>query len=134
MPELDPIARTDEALRLAKQGIISSKEMLTRLAAGQLVVPVAELPRIEKSVITGWRPASVSRADGSQWLVAFTNAEFAAAFSESEPTYPLQMSVSTAWVVAMLPASWGIVLNLRTENMITWNAAGVAKFKQDFLT
>jgi hypothetical protein len=107
--------------------------MLARSASGQLVVPIAELPRIENNVITGWRPASVSRADGSQWLVAFTKGELAAAFSESEPTYPLQMSISTAWVVGMLPTSWGIVLNLRTEDMITWNAAGVAKFKKDFL-
>jgi hypothetical protein len=108
--------------------------MLTRLAAGQLVVPIAELPRIENNVITGWRPANVSRVDGSQWLLAFTSGELAAAFSQSEPTYPLQMSVSTAWVVEMLPTTWGIVLNLRTEDMITWSAAGVAKFKKDFLT
>jgi len=44
------------------------------------------------------------------------------------------MSVSTAWVVEMLPTTWGIVLNLRTDDMITWNAAVVAKFKKDFLT
>ena len=100
-------------------------------------MPIAELPHVSSDVlkgITGWRPANVSRADGSQWLVAFTSEELAAAFSESEPAYPLQMSAATAWVVEMLPPDWGIVLNLRTEDMITWNAAGVAKFKQDFLT
>src|SRR5262245_25457561 len=119
MFEIDPIAETHEALRLAKAGKISTKEMLTKLAAGQLVVPVADLHRIEKNVITGWRPANVSRADGSQWLLAFTSTDLAAAFSQAEPTYPLQMSVSTAWVVEMLPANWGIVLNLRTDDMIT---------------
>ena len=134
MSEIDPIVRTHEALRLAKQGTISSKEMLTRLASGKLVVPVAELPRIENNVITAWRPANVSRVDGSQWLLAFTSEELAAAFSQSEPSYPLQMSMSTAAVLEMLPTTWGIVLNLRTEDMITWNAAGVAKFKKDFLT
>ncbi len=133
MSGLDPIARSHEALRAAKQGKISSQEMLTILAAGQLVVPVAELPRIENGVITGWRPATVSKADGSQWLLAYTSADLAAAFSQSEPAYPLQMSTTTAWIVETLPATWGIVLNLRTEDMITWNAAGVAKFKKDFL-
>jgi len=64
-----------EAIRLAKAGQLHPKELLEHLVAGKVAIPLAEAPRVEEGSITGWKPATVSKPDGSQWLVAFTTNE-----------------------------------------------------------
>ncbi|HZP67055.1 MAG TPA: SseB family protein [Rudaea sp.] len=121
------------ALALAKEGRISGAEMLSRLAAGHVVVPTSEMPRLEGNTITGWRPATLSRADGSQWLAAFTTSKLASDFCDAEPTYGFYVEVSTRWLLATLPEGYGIVFNLRTPFQLDWNPQGLAKYRRDVL-
>jgi hypothetical protein len=129
--EETPIAH--QAIRLAKQGRMPGKELLDHLVAGKLAVPTSELPQIEGGVITGWRPATASKADGSQWLIAFTLPELASAYCGREPEHGFYFDVDARWVLKMLPPQYGIVFNLRTEDMFEWNAQGRAKYEKDVL-
>ena len=127
------IPAAHRAIQLGKKGLLPGKQVLEQLVDGKVAVPIHELPRIEKGVITAWRPASVSKADGSQWIVAYTLSALAAAFCESNPATGLYVDVDTRWMLSMLPDSYGVVFNLRTPDMLEWNAAGLAKFKKDVL-
>jgi hypothetical protein len=123
-----------QAIRLLKQGRMQGKEMLSHLVQGKLSVPVAELPEIvDARHLRNWSPATVSKADGSQWLVAYTLEALAHAFAEQHPDYPLVMTVDTTWVLDRLPDSYGIAINFRTEDVMEWNAQGLARFKKDVL-
>lgn len=122
-----------EAIRLSKAGQLHPKEMLEILVAGQISVPTTEMPRIENARITGWHPATASKADGSQWVIAFTTEELASAFCDHDPDFGFYYTVDTRWVLQSLPADHGIVFNLGTPEMFAWNAEGLAKYKKDVL-
>ena len=121
------------AIRLAKAGQLSGKEMLDRLLAGKITIPLTEPPRIENGMIADWRPATAARADGSQWLIAFTLPQLASAFCDVETQYGYYITVETRWVLERLPPQFGIAFNLQCEEMFEWKAAGLAKYKKDFL-
>ena len=109
------------------------REHIAQLVAGKVAVPCADMPRIENGVITGWRPATASRADGSQWLIAFTTSELASAFCDRNPDFGFYIDVDTQWALRAMPAQHGIVFDLGTEDMFSWNAQGLAKYKRDVL-
>jgi len=129
----DEIPKAHEALRLCKQGKMPGREMIELVVAGKLWVPMTGPPVFEQGRITGWTPASASKADGSQWLIAFTCDEHATSWCHQNPDQATCMTADTRWVLTMLPKEWGIVFNLRTEDMLEWNAAGRAKYEKDVL-
>jgi hypothetical protein len=126
-----PVAH--EAIRLAKQGKMSGKEMLSKLVQAKWIVPLAEVPLIENGRVQNWHPATVSKEDGSQWVVAFTLQSLASAFCDQEPGYSTYIDVDAFWVLENLPPELGIVMNFRTEDMFQWKADGVVKYKREVL-
>jgi hypothetical protein len=123
-----------EAIRQAKAGEISSQELLQHLVEGKVDVPAMDLPEIENGVITGWKPATLGKADGSQWLVAFTARELASAFMDKDPQYGFYVNVDMHWILLRaLPKDHGIVFNVGSPEQLQWNAAGIAKYKTDVL-
>jgi len=107
--------------------------MIEQLVAGKIGVPVSEMPLIRDGAITGWKPATVSKAGGSLWLVAFTTKELASAFCDSDPDYGFYIDVETQWVLRAMPEQHGIVFDLGSESMFAWSAQGLAKYKKDVL-
>jgi hypothetical protein len=121
-----------EAIRLAKAGQISPQELLEHLVEGKVDVPAMDLPEIENGVITGWKPATLAKADGSRWLVAFTARELASAFMDKDPDYGFYANVDMHWILLKaLPQDHGIVFNIGSPEQLEWNAAGLAKYKKD---
>lgn len=129
----EAIPKAHEALRLCKQGKLGGKEMMDALVAGKLHVPTSDLPRMENGVITGWRPVTASKADGSEWLLAYTTVAGVGAYCDANPDHGLYISVDTIWVLRNIPETWGIVFNLRTEDQLEWNAQGLAKYRKNVL-
>lgn len=43
------------------------------------------------------------------------------------------MTVDTAWLLRNISPESSIVFNLRTDEILEWNAQGLAKYKQDVL-
>jgi hypothetical protein len=121
------------ALQLGKHGRIPGDEMLRQLSTGHLVVPLSEPPTIEDGAITTWKPATASRADGSQWLIAFTTPELAFAYCRKTPDYGHCMTVETNWVLLMLPSGLNLVLNPNSPYMLEWDAESVARYTKDVL-
>jgi hypothetical protein len=121
------------ALQLAKQGRLSIKEAIDEIVAGQLTVPVADMPITELGKLTGWSPATVSKDDGSEWLVVFTLPELADAFCDQETEFPVRVDVDAAWVLETLPPQYGIVFNLHSDLTLEWTAQSVAKYRHDVL-
>jgi hypothetical protein len=129
----EEIPDSHRALQLAKQGRLSIKEAIDEIVAGQLTVPVAEMPIIEQGKLTGWSPATVSKDDGSEWLVVFTLPELADAFSEQESEFQVNVDVDAKWVLETLPPQYGIVFNLNSELSLEWTAQSVGKYWSDVL-
>lgn len=109
------------------------REHIAQLVAGKIAVPLSEMPLIENGVLAGWKPATVSKPDGSLWLVAFTTPELASAFCDRDPDYGFYIDVETRWALRAMPEQHGIVFDLGTEQMFQWNAQGLAKYKKDVL-
>lgn len=109
------------------EGKISDQEALPILAAGFITVPLAKEPEREGTNIKKWSPVTVSKADGSQWVVAFTNKETALAFVERN-NYPFALTTSTDWVLGALPPEHGLVFNMSTAHQLEWSAEGIRRF------
>jgi hypothetical protein len=119
------------AIQLARQGRIPVKDMLESLVAGRVFVPLAAPPQIDGDAIRSWNPATVSKADGSQWLVAFTNAQLAAQFTKQNSHYSHGIQVSTRWVLEALPPACGLAVNIgEAESMFEWSADGLCRYKK----
>lgn len=129
----DTVPEAHIALQLCKQGKLGGRDMIEAVVAGKLWVPQFEPPVMEDGRITGWRPSSASKADGSQWLIAYTCDALATAWCHQNPDQATCMEVETRWVLAMLPKDWGIAFNFRTADMLEWNASGRAKYEKDVL-
>jgi SseB protein N-terminal domain len=114
------------------KGEISVPQMLPRLVAGFISVPLAEPPKMAQDNIESWKPATVSKHDGSQWLVAFTSTQAASSFS-SLNNYPFGISTSTKWVLDVLPPAHGIVFNLGSQYLFEWSAEGISQYKLEVL-
>jgi hypothetical protein len=127
------LSSSHQAIELARQGRITVKEMLDRLASANLFIPLAEPPLMDGQRVRSWKPATVSKADRSQWVVAFSSTELAAAFSKQNTVYSHGLSVKTKWVLQSLPDAHGLVVNIGSANMFEWNAEGVHRYKADVL-
>lgn len=114
------------------EGEISSQQMLARLVAGFISVPLAEPPKMAQDNIQSWKPATVSKHDGSQWLVAFTSTEAASSFG-SLNHYPFGISTSTKWVLDELPPGHGIVFNLGSQYLFEWSAEEISQYRLEVL-
>lgn len=118
-----------EAIQLARQGRIPVKEMLSTLIASSLFVPLAAPPEMDGENIKSWKPATVSKGDGSQWLVTFTDAEVSAQFSKQNTGYSHGMRIDARWVLRAVPPGHGLVVNMSTpESMFEWNAEGLSRY------
>ena len=122
-----------EAIQQARKGRISINEMLAFLAESDLFIPLAEPPQMEDAVIKSWKPCTVSKADGSQWLVAFTSPEPLSEFSKHTPGFSFGISAGTKWVLQLIPPQHGIAFNIGTEDMFEWNADGLAQYRAEML-
>ncbi len=121
-----------EAIQLARQGRMPVKEMLGLLVAGNLFVPLAAPPEMNSEGIKSWKPATVKKGDGSQWLVAFTEAGMSSQFSQQNPSYSHGMSVAAHWVLRVVPPGHGLVVNIGSpESMFEWNAEGLSRYRAD---
>ena len=128
-PAEKPALGTHEAIQLARQGRISVKEMLSTLVASSLFVPLAAPPEMDGENIKSWKPATVSKGDGSQWLVTFTDAEVCAHFLQQNAGYSHGLRVDARWVLRALPPGHGLVVNMSTpESMFEWNAEGLSRY------
>lgn len=127
------LAAAHEALGLGREKKILPGEVLRRLVDGQVLVPLHAMPQIEDDAIVSWDPASLAKADGSNWIVVFTLREYLDAFCAANPACATYMKVDTRWVVTRLPGNLGIVFNPQTPGMLQWSAPGIAKYRQDFM-
>jgi hypothetical protein len=80
-PTTAPEDASHQAVIQFMEGKISEQEMLARLVAGFISIPLAEPPKMEQGSLQSWKPATVSKPDASQWLVAFTDSEAASSFA-----------------------------------------------------
>jgi len=129
-----PALGAREAIELARQGRIPVQEMLGFLVASNLFIPLVEPPSMDAEIIKSWKPATVSKEDGSQWLVAFTDAEFSAHFTKYNQNYSHGMSVQAQWLLRAVPPAHGLVVNMGTpDSMFEWSADGLSSYKANVL-
>ncbi len=130
MKTQSPFVPEDASHRAVTQfikGEVPEEEMLARLVAGFISVPLAEPPKMEQGNIKSWKPATVSKPDGSQWLVAFTDTEAASLFG-SQNGYSFGLSTGTRWVLQVLPPGYGLVINLGSQYLFEWSAEEVSEY------
>lgn len=132
MSDEEEIPDAHLAIQEGRRKLISGRELLARLVAGKVSVPMLELPVIEEGRIRAWNPATASKPDGSQWIIAFTLPAFASDFCDANPEHGFCASVDVRFVIAAAPERCGIVFNLGTEDVFQWSAAGIAKYCADF--
>lgn len=125
---------TEENLSIAhmavtqlQEGKISDVEALPILVAGFIIVPLAKEPERDGFNIKKWSPATVSKADGSGWVLAFTNKEAHMAFVERQ-NYPFALTTRTDWVLGAIPPEHGLMLNMGTAHYLEWSAEGIRRF------
>jgi hypothetical protein len=123
----DNLYMSHAAVTQLQEGKISEVEALPILAAGFIIVPLGKEPERDGTYIKKWCPATVAKADGSGWVLAFTNKEAHMAFAERE-NYPFALTTSTDWVLGALPPEHGLMLNMGTAHYLEWSAEGIRRF------
>jgi len=104
--------------------------MIEALMAGKLIVPLSEPPKLNGEELTSWHPSTVSKSDGSQWLVAFTDSELAGEFSKSNPAFGYQFESTGKFLVNVIPPGHGLVVNIgAVEHMFEWDESGMSGYK-----
>lgn len=111
-------------------GEIPEREMLARLVAGFVVVPLAREPDRDGWDIKSWSPALAAKDDGSKWVVVFTSSEGHAEFARRH-NYPYALTTSTAWVLDTIPPERGLMLNPGTAHPLEWSAEGIRMYHSD---
>jgi hypothetical protein len=102
------------------------------LLDGALMVLTAEPMQTPISGGSKWKPATLTKAaDGTQWLVAFTDPRLAAQFTRQNPEYSYALCTEAKWVLHAIPPNYGLVVNIGSaESMFEWNAAGLAAYER----
>ncbi len=131
-PPTAPEDISHRAVTRFTEGKISEREMLARLVGGFIYVPLAEPPKMEQRRLKSWKPATVSKLDASQWLVAFTDKEAASSFAVRND-YLFGLSTGTEWVLGELPPGHGLVLNLGSQYLFEWSAEAISRYKLEVL-
>jgi hypothetical protein len=121
------LSTSHTAVTLLQEGKISDVEALPILVAGFITVPLAKEPERDGTNIKKWAPVTVSKPDGSQWVVAFRNEEAHLAYVERN-NYPFALTTNTDWVLSALPPEHGLVLNIGTKHLLEWSAEGIRRF------
>jgi len=127
----EKLSSSHQAIELARQGRVSVKEMLDRLASATLFVPLAEPPIMDGQRVKSWKPATLSKNDGSQWVVTFSSLDLATTFGKQNPVYSHGLSVETKWLIQALPQAHGLVVNVGSASMFEWNAEGLLRYKTE---
>ena len=109
-------------------GKLSEQEMLARLMAGFIIVPLAQEPVIEGDAIKVWTPAIISKPDGSQWQLIFTSSEANSEFAVQNK-YPFELLTGKEWVIRQLPPGRGLIFNMGLAHHFEWSADGISRFK-----
>lgn len=132
-PEDGGRAAAGEAIRAARAGTLPTQEMLRFILATQVIIPLAEPPVMDGARLLSWKPATVSRdADGEPFIVVFTDEELDAKYGKWRPEYPYRLRVGADWLITVLPAGHGIILNLGGgEIMFEWSARGIQAYRAD---
>ena len=126
------LSTSHTAVTLLLEGKISDEEALPILVAGFIFVPLAKEPEGDGTHIKKWNPAIVAKADGSQWVLAFTNKEDHMAFAARE-NYRFALTTSTDWVLGALPPEHGLMLNMGTAHYLEWSAEGIRRFRSGLI-
>jgi hypothetical protein len=132
-PEDGGRSEAGEAIRAARAGTRSTQEMLRSILATQVIIPLAEPPVMDGARLLSWKPATVSRdADGEQFIVVFTDEKLDGQYGKWRPEYPYRLRVGADWLITVLPAGHGIILNLGGgETMFEWPASGIQAYRAD---
>jgi SseB protein N-terminal domain len=128
------LSPTDQAIVMAKSGQLPVQEMLKRLVSGALFIPLAEPMSDPSPLGFKWKPATVTKsADGTQWLIAFTDSALASKFSKDNRGFTYGFCVDTEWVLNAIPPAHGLLVNAESDKMFEWNAEGLSRYKRDVL-
>jgi hypothetical protein len=127
------LAVADSAIARGRAGAIPVEDMLGELMRAQILIPLAGAPTIENNRLVRWKPATVSKPDGTQLLLAFTSDDLLSAFAKRNPEYPYAFLIGARWVLGVLPDAHGILFNVGGENGFEWSAKGLAEYRRDVL-
>lgn len=114
------------------EGKLSEQELLARLMAGFIVVPLAQEPVIEGDAIKVWTPAIISKPEGSHWQLVFTSSEANSEFAVQN-NYRFELLTGTEWVIRGLPPGRGLIFNMGLAHHFEWSADGISMFKFDVM-
>lgn len=120
----------DQAIRDASAGKIEVPDMLTKVIASQVFVPLAEPPVMDGDKMKSWQPATVGHPERGDYLVAFTNEDTRNTFIDSNPTYKFGMLMDTSFLITILPPRHGILFNIGGESCFEWDARGIMAYRQ----
>ncbi|MGH8446580.1 MAG: SseB family protein [Solimonas sp.] len=118
-----------DAIRAARQRQLPIDDMLACLVASTLYVPLAEPPQMDGDLVKSWKPATAAKANGSQWLIVFTDTDSISAFAQRNPSYSYQLQIAANWVLQTLPSGHGLAVNIGSpEIMFEWHADGIRQY------
>ena len=120
----------DIAIREASTGKIPINEMLIKIIAAQVFVPLSAPPEMDGDSMKSWQPATVSHPSRGDYLVAFTNPESQTAFIQNNPNYGYGLMVESQFLITVLPPEHGILFNLGGETCFEWDRQGIAAYQQ----
>ena len=106
------------------EGKMSAEELFARLMTGFIIIPLAQEPVIEGDSIKVWTPATVTKADGSQWQLVFTSSENNSEFA-IQNNYPFELLTGTEWIISQLPPGRGLIFNIGMAHHFEWNADAI---------
>lgn len=133
IPEDGGRREAGEAIRSARAGSLSTGQLLRSILSTQIIVPLAEPPVMDGAHMLSWKPATVSRdTDGQQFVVVFTDDELDIKYAKWRPEYPYRLRVGADWLITVLPAGHGILINLGGGDlMFEWPASDILAYRAD---
>lgn len=120
----------EQAILDGSQGKVQINEMLVKIIAAQVFVPLSEPPKMDGDKMKSWQPATVSHPERGDYLVTFTNEDTRNAFIDSNPTYKFGMMIEVQFLVTILPPNHGILFNLGGESCFEWDRRGIFAYQQ----
>ncbi|HEX6037036.1 SseB family protein [Longimicrobium sp.] len=128
--------QASEAIRAARAGQLDTEQMLGSLLAAQVSIPLAETTVMDGARLLSWKPATVTRdADGEQFVIAFTDGELDQKYAKWRPEYPYRLRVGADWLITVLPAGHGVIINLGGDDiMFEWPARDILAHRADHET
>lgn len=106
----EKLAISHAAIMKFREDKISEGQVLARLMAGFIIVPLFDEPEREGFNIKRWAPAIFVKPNGSEWAVVFTDSKAHVAFADKN-NYHYALTISTEWVLDVLPPERGLMFN-----------------------